>query len=562
MPEVIAYLSMEIGLESTIPTYSGGLGVLAGDSLRSAADLALPVVGVSLVHRQGYFRQGIDASGMQTEAPDPWPVETRLQPISERTTVLMEGREVHIRAWRYDVRGAGGHIVPVYLLDTDLPENMAEDRRLTDNLYGGGRLHRLRQEVVLGLGGLKFLRVLGHHNVAKFHLNEGHAALVVLGLLEERLSGNRAFPPPEVLEWVRKRCVFTTHTPVSAGHDEFLPELVQQVLGQRRHELLAHVLGSSSLHMTHLGLRGSSFVNGVAMRHWQVSKTMFPEYPIESITNGVHAGTWAAPSMQALFDQRLPNWRRDSLMLRYALELPEDELWAAHRQAKQDLFARVEQDTGVTFDVDVLTLGFARRSTAYKRADLLFSDLDRLRDIARHRGALQLVYGGKAHPRDQEGKQIIARIHEAGRRLGDLVRAVYLPNYDMDAGRLITSGTDVWLNNPHPPLEASGTSGMKAAINGVPSLSVLDGWWIEGHAEGVTGWSIGEPYRVGQERHDSLDATALYDKLETAVMPRYYDAHPRFLDMMRRAIAFNGSFFNTQRMMIQYARNAYGLSWA
>jgi starch phosphorylase len=553
---------MEIALDPSMPTYAGGLGVLAGDTIRSAADLDVPMVAVTLLHRRGHFYQRLDANGWQTEEPVAWPVNDFLEPLQPRVTVEVEDRTIHVRAWKYTVRGVTGAVVPVYLLDTDLVDNAPWDRTLTDVLYRGDDRYRLCQEVVLGHGGLRILRALGCGDIPRFHLNEGHAALLVLALLEEKLAA-RAEPgelPADVLESVRDQCVFTTHTPVPAGHDQFPEDLAHRVLGSRRCGWLEACGQNHALNMTKLALRGSRFINGVAMKHGEVSHTLFPEYPIHSITNGVHAVTWTAPPFQALYDRRLPDWRRDQLSLRYAVGLSDEELWAAHMDAKRALADFVNRETNAGFDRDVLTIGFARRATGYKRPMLLFSDVERLIKLAGQAGGIQLVFAGKAHPDDQEGKKVIRRLHEIRDRLKGSIPMAYLNNYDMTLARLLCSGVDVWLNTPLPPMEASGTSGMKAAMNGIPSLSILDGWWIEGHVEDVTGWSIGERIEGCSEPQEGMDAchaAALYDKLEHKVLPIFYNERSRFIEIMRHAIAMNGAFFNSQRMVGQYLNNAY-----
>jgi glycogen phosphorylase len=553
----VAYFSMEICLEQAIPTYSGGLGVLAGDTLRSAADLGVPLVAVTLLHRKGYFEQHLDASGQQSELPVHWSPETVLEPVDARSTVTIEGREVHVRAWKFTVKGVRGHEVPVFLLDTQLPENSDWDQTLTDTLYGGDEHYRLCQEIVLGMGGAALLQSMGYEGETIYHLNEGHSALLTLQLLERQLDGRQHFELDDGdLEAVRHRCIFTTHTPVPAGHDKFPLDMVRHVLGDERVALLE---GSGGVHegmlnMTHLALHLTRFVNGVAMRHRDVSRGMFPEYPVNSITNGVHAVTWTGPEFAALFDRRIPEWRRDNLYLRYAVGIPLQEIREAHAASKRVLLQEVARRTGQQLDPSVMTIGFARRATPYKRADLIFTDLDRLTQIARTVGKIQIVYGGKAHPHDGGGKDLIRRIHSASERLGDLVKVVYIENYEMAVALQMVAGVDLWLNNPMKPLEASGTSGMKAAINGVPSFSVLDGWWVEGHVEGVTGWSIGGPDAEGDPSRDALD---LYIKLERVILPLFYGLPFAYAEVMRSAIALNGSFFNTQRMVRQYVHNAY-----
>jgi starch phosphorylase len=551
---------MEVGLEPDMPTYSGGLGILAGDTLRAAADQGIPLAGLSLAHRQGYFRQVLDACGNQSEAPCPWSPEQCLAPVDARATIRVEGREVHIRAWRYDVVGVHGPTVPVYLLDTAVEENDPWDRGLTDHLYGGDQRYRLCQEAVLGIGGVALLRALGYDQVQVYHMNEGHSALLALALLAEREGG---WPPqevtPEAHDWVRRRCVFTTHTPVPAGHDQFPPDLARRVLGEAPMRALGRAgccLGGT-LNMTYLALAFSHYVNGVAMRHGEISQDMFPNYPVNSITNGVHAASWVSPPFARLYDRHMPEWRSDNLYLRYAVSIGRHEVLNAHAEVKRVLLAEVERRTGVRLDPHALTVGFARRAAVYKRADLLFADLDRLRRIVRGRGPLQVLYGGKAHPRDEPGKAIIRKVFDGAEALEDEVPVVYLPEYDMGLARLLCAGVDLWLNTPQKPQEASGTSGMKAALNGVPSLSVLDGWWVEGHLEGVTGWAIGDGPYIPSDR--SAEAISLYDKLEYVILPLFYGRPLAFAEVMRSAIALNGSFFNAQRMMGQYLLNAYGM---
>lgn len=559
----IAYFSMEIGLEPGMPTYSGGLGVLSGDTLRAAADLGVPMAAVSILHRHGYFRQKLDAQGNQAEEVYQWSPEKYLEPLNTIESIIIEGQKVRFRAWRYIVQGIRGHDVPVYLLDTALPENNPWAQTLTDNLYGGDSRYRLCQETLLGIGGVTMLHALGHDNIQTYHMNEGHSALLALALLEQQIEG-RLTPPAskDDLEAVRRKCVFTTHTPVAAGHDKFSKDLVFQVLGGERAKTLETLdcLFDGDLNMTYLGLFFSRYINGVSMRHEQVSQDMFPQYPINAITNGVHAATWASTPFRSLFDRCIPEWRRDNLYLRYAVSIPLDEIRRAHVQAKHDLLQEIERRTGTRLDPTAFTIGFARRATPYKQAGLVFSDIERLKRIAREAGPIQIVYGGKAHPRDEGGQDLIRRIFQAAFTLQSDVPVVYLEEYDMALAGLLCPGVDLWLNTPQKPREASGTSGMKAALNGVPSLSVLDGWWIEGHEEGVTGWSIGDGWEGDSDSRS--EAESLYDKLEYIIIPMFYNRPQVYDRIMRSAIALNGSFFNAQRMVDQYRENAYTIAGA
>jgi starch phosphorylase len=558
----VAYFSMEIALEPGLPTYSGGLGVLAGDTLRSCADLGLDVCAVTLVHRGGYFRQRIGADGGQEEAPDPWCPEDRLELLSPLVTVGIGGESVRVRAWLYRVIGQRGSEVPVYLLDTDMPENPDEGRRLSDRLYGGDDAYRLGQEALLGIGGVRMLRALGHTELKRYHLNEGHAALAIPELIDEELRSGRASDEADASAKVRGRCVFTTHTPVPAGHDRFGSGLVASVLEEDLQSRLGALDAEGGLNMTDLALEGSRFVNGVAMRHGEVSRGMFPGYPIRSITNGVHAPTWVSPPFGDLFDRYVPHWRSNPFSLRCITAVDSAEIAVAHDEAKRLLLEQVREQTGRFLRPEVLTLGFGRRATAYKRATLLLRDPQRLERIAREVGPLQLIYGGKAHPSDEEGRRSIRQIHQLADRMKSDVSIVFLPGYDMEVCGRLVAGCDVWLNTPIPPLEASGTSGMKAALNGVPSLSILDGWWVEGCQEGVTGWAIGtdgDGHHLPAEQRDRVHAEALYDKLERVVAPCYYSAPDCLAAIRRDAIALNGSHFNTHRMVLEYLFEAYRL---
>ncbi len=551
---------MEIAVEPEMPTYSGGLGVLAGDMIRAAADLKVPMVAVTLLHRKGYFHQKLDPAGWQTEEAVEWPVEERLEEMPGRAEVVLEGRRILVRCWRHDVHGAGGFRVPIYFLDVDLPENSEWDRTLTHYLYGGDPHYRLCQEVVLGIGGVRMLRALGHGAIERFHMNEGHASLLALELLDEeaRRAGRTAITHEDV-EAVRRKCVFTTHTPLPAGRDQFPLDMAKRALGEHPAgaDIRDLIYCGNVLDLTFLGFNLSHYINGVAKKHGEISRLMFSSYNIDAITNGVHAVTWTAPAFQELYDRYIPGWRQDNFSLRYALSVPRQEVWQAHVHAKRRLIQQVNQATGCGMKEEVLTIGFGRRAATYKRADLLFQDIERLKRIAAA-GPLQIVYAGKAHPQDQGGKELIQKIFQVREAVGRDIPIAYLADYDMGVGQLMTAGADVWLNTPQPPMEASGTSGMKAALNGVPSLSILDGWWIEGCIEGLTGWAIGvDGASASDEADRSRDAALLYDKLEQVVVPLFYRERERFIDVMLHSIALNGSFFNTHRMLQQYVLKAY-----
>ena len=547
--EKVAYFSMEIGIESGIPTYSGGLGVLAGDVIRSSADLLIPMVAVTLVNRKGYVRQRLTPDGDQIDLPDEWDPGEHMRELPQRVTVRIGDANVAIRAWLYDYWSPVGGLVPVFFLDTDLPENAPEDRGITDHLYGGDQEYRLKQAVVLGIGGARMLDALDIR-VGKYHINESHSSLLTLELLKR---------PGMDEEKVQTHCIFTTHTPVAVAFETFPQDMAARLLrGEIPPTLLGEYIGEDGLALATLAFRLSRYVNGVTTAHMNFSRRLFPGFHIRAVTNGVHPHTWTSGPFRDLYDRYIAGWAQEPELLVRVDEIPHEDIRHAHQQAKQALVDYVREKNGVDLDPRVLTIGFARRAAAYKRATLLFSDLDKLREAGRQ-GAIQLVFSGKAHPADAVGKQEIREVHNAMRDLEGEVTAVYLENYTMDLAALMTTGVDVWLNTPLPPYEASGTSGMKAALNGVVNFSVLDGWWIEGWIEGTTGWAIGPgpgaPVSEADRRRRELQD--LYSKLEYLIIPTYYLRKDEWATIMRSSIAKIAYYFNTHRMMRRYATEAY-----
>ena len=552
----IAYFSMEVGLRESIPTYSGGLGVLAGDILKSAADLGVPMAGMTLLYRKGYFVQDFNADDWQQEKPAVWDPAQELTLLPNRISIRLQGREIQVGVWVYEIIGESGYPLPVYFLDTDFEPNHPDDRKLSWYLYGGDNRYRLCQEFVLGVGGLRILRDLGYKNIDTFHLNEGHAGFLTLELMREM-----GYYDPDK---IREQVVFTTHTPVPAGHDYFEYSLIDHVFPDEArstlHRMLPDVPGVS---MTELGLRYSRYVNGVAKKHAEVSNAMFKMETVDWITNGIHPATWISSGMRKLYNKNIPGWEEDPGRLVQALTIPREDLWAAHQASKLRLFARIMETNGVQLDPDVLTLGFARRAATYKRADLLFSDMARFRKVASNR-KVQFVFAGKSHPNDNGGKALLQKIRRVARELESEIPIVFIDNYNMEIASLLTQGVDVWLNTPIRPREASGTSGMKCAMNGIMNFSILDGWWIEGWIEDVTGWSIGpvpNEKDMGANYDESLDAVDLYNKLEKKIIPTYYDDHDRWVSMMQHTIALDASFFNTHRVVREYASKAYSISF-
>jgi len=548
----IAYFSMEIGVKEDIPTYAGGLGILAGDVLKSAADLGVPMVGITLLYKHGYFKQRIDEEGRQIEEPHPpWNPEDKLFLLPNEVNVEIEGRPVYVRVWTYGVTGQTGYIVPIFFLDTDHDRNAPEDRSLSWHLYGGDLRYRLCQEMILGIGGLRILRSLGFHNLKTFHLNEGHAGFLALELLREQ--GYVDFRK------IKEQVVFTSHTPVAAGHDYFPFELVEKTMSPVFVDYLKQMMPDGGVSMVDFGLRYSRYINAVSKKHRDVSRKLYNTENIDYITNGVHSNSWTSPNIKKLFDKHIPSWRNDPSRLVLAIKLPDNELWEAHQSNKMLLLSKVLEKTGIKLDPEILTIGFARRAVAYKRADLIFKDINRLIDICS--GKVQLIFAGKAHAFDEEGKSMIQRVIKISKEISDKIPAVFLEDYDMELAALLTTGVDVWLNTPLRPREASGTSGMKCTHNGVLNLSVLDGWWIEGWVEDVTGWAIGpEPEEVDLVYYDDTkDAEALYEVLERKVIPLYYQHRDRWLSMMKSCIALNASYFNTHRVVREYCEKAYNI---
>jgi starch phosphorylase len=545
----IAYYSMEIGIRNDITTYSGGLGVLAGDTIRSSADLSVPMVAVTLVSRKGYLKQTLSSTGEQKEFPDEWNPERIMDLAPKKVEINIEKRTVKVQAWVYQHKSTIGGTVPILFLDTDVEGNHAEDRSITDSLYGGDNRNRLKQEMVLGIGGTRMLDALGYR-ISKYHMNEGHSALLTLELLQKFDMD---------IDRVREHCVFTTHTPVEAAFDRFPYDIVEKVLGKEFPvQIIKELGGDENLNMTRLAFNLSGFQNGVTKEHTKYSLKIFPHYAIRAITNGVHSSTWTSPSFHKLFDKYIPGWASEPEMLVRIEKAPLCDIWDAHNENKKKLMAFVEEKTGEKLDENVLTIGFARRATGYKRARLIFSDLRQLREINKQR-PIQLIFAGKAHLRDTNGKALIKEIFWYKQQLKDELKVVYLENYDMDIAAKLTAGVDVWLNTPLPPMEASGTSGMKAAHNGVVNFSVLDGWWIEGCIEGVTGWAIGpEPEaQVTEDERRRQELDDLFNKLKYLIAPKYYDERDAWAAMMKNSIGKVAYYFNTDRMMRRYITAAY-----
>ena len=541
---VVGYFTAEIGLWSELHTYSGGLGVLAGDHVKSAADAEVPLVGVTLVYRKGYGRQHLDKDGIQTENYRDLDPAQHMQDTGMEISLPLDGGELWAKVWRADITGVSGHVVPVYFLDTFHPKNSPKHLELGLTLYGGDDWVRIRQEYLLGVGGLRLLDKLGLE-VDGLHLNEGHCTFALLEMLGKGWSR----------EQLAKRVLFTTHTPVPAGHDRFEWEAVEEVLGDLLPADAKQLVIDAGdpeegrrISMSHLAVALSGPVNAVSNLNAWVASSMFADHHIAPITNGVHHITWTSPMMADLFDKQLPGWKEDPTKLAHAGKIPTEDLAGARDVARKVLRELVQTSTGVKLDKKRLTIGFARRFATYKRANLVFSDLERLREIGA--GKIQFVFSGKAHPRDEGGKALIKSIFDSAKDLENEIPVAFLEDYSMATGLAMTGGVDIWLNNPIRPMEASGTSGMKAAMNGVPNCSILDGWWPEGCEHGVNGWAIGE---ADDERDDVRDAKNVLDVIENEVLPAWNEGDEKWCEIMRASIATSARFTGA-RMISDYLR--------
>lgn len=539
----VAYFSMEIALENGIKTFAGGLGILAGDILRSASEKNFPMVGITLLNKKGYFKQVINNKGKQEELADKSDY-SKLKLLSDKIILNISNDKVVIRVWKYLLKSGEGLETPIYLLDSDWPENREKHRRLSENLYDGDLRKKLKQEVILGRAGVKLLNKLGHKDI-KIHLNEGHGALAAIELF---LNSKKRKEKDKIKE-VKRRIVFTTHTPVPAGHDIFFGEFLLKY----QPDFPIHIKGlveRDTINFTKLALFFSSYVNGVSLKHREVSQKMFPEYKINAITNGVNSLLWTSDEFKSLFNKFIPGWQQDNGLLKKADKIPLAEIKEAHLNAKKKLITFIEEKKGIKFKEDVFTITFARRFTPYKRPSLLLSDLAILKKINKQSGKIQIIYAGKAHPQDEVGQTLISEVNKRIKKISPEIKIVFLANYDLEMAKLLVSGSDLWLNNPVPPNEASATSGMKAAHNGVPQASTWDGWWPEAYHKGKTGWTI-------EEKNETNN---LYELLSKKIIPVYYKNQEEYLKICRQAISLNASKFNTQRVIAEYIKKAYRIS--
>lgn len=552
----IAYFSMEIGIRNSIPTYSGGLGILAGDTIKSCADLEIPLIAITMLNEHGYFFQQIDKEGNQIAQPTNWAINDYLELTPAQTTIKIQDRDVHIQVWQYIIKGETGFKIPVHFLDSNIASNNEFDRHLTSHLYKGGDLeYRLSQEMVLGIGGYEIIKKLGYQNIKKYHMNEGHSALLTLKLNQDLCKSKTM-----ACENTKPYCVFTTHTPVAAGHDQFPVDMAERFLKHYTDNIPKEVIQNNMMQMTQLALNSSGYINAVSKKHQKVAQDMFPRFNIHGITNGIHPSSWTSPTFTELFDKYAPDWKIKPEHLENIKDASHEEIQKAHYINKKKLIDFTNQLSNVGMDNDYFTICFGRRITAYKRPDLILQNPDRIAQINNIR-PIQIIFSGKAHPSDMEGQAFIKKINQIKNDYKNDIKIAYLENYNIKVAKLMTQGADLWLNNPIPGQEASGTSGMKAAINGVPSLSTIDGWWEEGWEEDVTGWAINNPdEKIDQFTHEELKqkhADVVYEKLEKHIVPTFYNNQTHWLEIMKNAIIKNGTNFNSHRMVKEYWEQAW-----
>lgn len=537
----VAYFSMEIALENNIKNFAGGLGVLAGDILRSASELKFPMIAVSLLYKDGYFKQVINKQGKQEAGADKSDF-SKLKLLTHKIFLNISQDRVLVRAWEYKLKSNNGIKIPVYLLDTDWPENGKKYRQICKNLYDADLIKKLEQAIILGRGGIRLLEKIGRGGISKIHLNEGHGALACI----ELFLNSKKQSVGEKIEDVRKKIVFTTHTPVIAGHDIYFREFLLKYQPDFPSSIKESIK-EDEINFTNLAMFFSSYINSVSLKHGGVSRKMFPGYKIDSITNGVNSSFWTSPSFKKVFDKYLNNWAEDNTLLSGAKDIPLEEIKDAHQEEKRKLIKLVQKNSGKIFKDDIFTITFARRFAPYKRPGLILEDIESLKKINKKVGKIQIIYAGKAHPDDVIGQTLISKVNRRIKSLRKEINIAFIPNYDIEKAKILVAGSDLWLNNPVTPNEASGTSGMKAAHNGVPQLSTLDGWWPEAEHKNKTGWDI-------TERSFKND---LHHILAEKIIPLYYKNEKEYCNICRNAITYNASKFNTQRVLKEYIRKAY-----
>lgn len=555
---MIAYFVMECGLDSRVPTYSGGLGILAGDTLQSFADLDVPAVGITLLWKNGFTSQKLSPDGLQFDDTQEWDIEKYMHPVGTKVTIPIEDKDVTVGAYKYTVESTtGNNEIDTYFLTTDVPENDEETRKICERLYMGKGSSRLKQEIVLGIGGYEFLKAMNYKPFL-YHINESHSAFLIAGLMKDLQDLNR----------VKSRVVFTTHTPVPAAFDRFEMKTVKSIIGRYVGEdLICRIYreklnDNDDLNLSWLAMKNAKNVVAVSRKHKYVSEAIFQGHSIKYVTNGVHHVKWASPHHKLLYSKYINGWEEDPNLLRIASDIPDNEFAQAHTLAKESLIEMINSETNASFLPGDFTIAMSKRVTHYKRNNLILLNPDKLIEIAESKGNIQIIFAGKAHPYDNDGKNIIKSIHNTANYMAsktNKVKITFLENFNIFKANMIVSGVDLWLNNPTRPLEASGTSGMKASLNGVPNFSVLDGWWMEGCMEGINGWGIG-PRVAWQDLSYSIDTQDLndiYGKLEYNILDLYYKRYSEYLKIMKMAVATVAPHFNTHRMVSEYVTDLY-----
>lgn len=541
----VAFVSMEFGLESDMKTYCGGLGILSGDIFKSTTDLGYDMTGFSLLCKEGYFKQLI-VDGVQIEEPDLWDYNKSLERLDDNYTLELKDRIINYQLLKYNYTSPISNFTnSIYFIDTDLETNSQEIRNISKSIYPPDKNTWYLQQFTLGLATPEISKAL-NLNIDIYHLNESHASSLALALL--KIKGD--------FDKVQQSLVFTTHTPLEGANQKMSLELLSSYLSADLIELIpSELIIDNVVNYTSLAIHFAKVSNAVAKRHKQVTIQMYPTHDIKYITNGVHIPTWACQGLSKLYDQYLGNWRIDNNALRMVGVIPDQLLWDNHMGNKANLAEYLNSHGYEDFDKHAFTIGFARRTTGYKRADFVLTQVDRLRAIAKKYGKLQIVFSGKAYPTDAEGKSLVHKLIEATKLSDDNLKIAFIPDYDMDVAKTIILGVDLWLNNPLPPLEASGTSGMKASLNGIPNFSILDGWWVEGHLEDQTGWSIGQDLCQG-DTCKLIEIEDLYSKLENQIYEAWID-RKAWARIIKSCIALNGTYFNTNRVVQEYFLISY-----
>ncbi len=555
---MIAYFVMECAVDSRIPTYSGGLGILAGDTLQSFADLEVPAVCVTLLWKSGFTGQKLASDGTQLDSIQEWDVEKYMQPANIKIKIPLGGKDVTLTAYKYTIESTkGDNEIDAYFLTPDVPENDPERRKICDRLYIEGGLTRLKQEIILGVGGYEMLKAIKYKPFL-YHINESHSAFLIASLMKDMNDLNR----------VKSRVVFTTHTPIPAAFDKFAMKDVAGMLGrycdkQVLYDIYQEKLeDNDELNLSWLAIKNAKNVVAVSRKHKFVSEQIFEGYRLKYVTNGIHHIKWASAHHKMLYTKYIKGWEDDPDLLRDVACIPDNEFAQAHILSKEALVEMVNSESDASFIPEDFTIAMAKRITHYKRNNLILSNPNKLIEIAERKGNIQIIFAGKAHPADPDGLAMIKSIHNASQYIASKTKKIkiaFLENYNIHKANIILAGVDLWLNNPVRPLEASGTSGMKASLNGVPNFSVLDGWWLEACMEGINGWGIGpRPAWTDLSYSDDIqDLNDIYGKLEFNILDLYYKNFSDYLKIMKMAVSTIAPYFNTHRMVSEYVTDLY-----